>query len=511
MSVDSILEIRAYGAWNGGTSVDNSMFENKGMFFKGHKPVTDEAIEGRIGVRRRIAAPEDERISAIAMQDLLDTSDIDPSRIKIVIGATNIGEDQFDPGPLVRFPFELVRQYCPEAIVFDLYGGCPGFNVATELVFMLSINGVLKKDDISVVVGAENIHRARIFRPLDTSNIIFGDDSLAVALETKGNAISAGHYKKSDKVDFSFNEDFIPGIARKILELAGHEKIDGIIVDNQLGKIQYRTPAVCARIQASLVEQMYPGEAGNGALSHFKDVLEFYNQNVNSFAFDIMTLDRDPAVVEKIAKSYVESGKYGAVVSVYLSSGMSGEIVLHKGEGFTFESPEYGVLDTHTRTHGCFGDFIQFTEAEDGVFAEIDGKGVFLHFTRGAKKHFDDFLSGHNLTLYDIDLLVEHQANFAMIPLTLERVLPVPKADIKPAVADYIANRMVTNIHERGNCSVVCMQRLPYDLQRGALAEDMVQGFPVNRNLDELREAKLILYDSTGTGMTRSGLLLRKR
>ncbi|MDY6851598.1 MAG: hypothetical protein SV487_05950, partial [Thermodesulfobacteriota bacterium] len=188
MSVDSILEIKAYGAWNGGTSVDNSMFENKGMFFKGNKPVTDEAIEARIGVRSRIAASADESISAIAMQDLLDTSDIDFSKVKIVIGATNIGEDQLDPGPLVRFPFEVVRQHCPEALVFDLYAGCPGFNVSTELLFMLSITGVLKKDDISVVVGAENIHRARIFRPLDTSNIIFGDDSLAVALETQGNA-----------------------------------------------------------------------------------------------------------------------------------------------------------------------------------------------------------------------------------------------------------------------------------------------------------------------------------
>ena len=28
-----------------------------------------------------------------------------------------------------------------------------------------------------------------------------------------------------------------------------------------------------------------------------------------------------------------------------------------------------------------------------------------------------------------------------------------------------IANKLITNVHERGNCSVVCMQRLPYDLK----------------------------------------------
>lgn len=28
---------------------------------------------------------------------------------------------------------------------------------------------------------------------------------------------------------------------------------------------------------------------------------------------------------------------------------------------------------------------------------------------------------------------------------------------MKAAVADVVANKMVTNVHERGNCSVVCM------------------------------------------------------
>jgi hypothetical protein len=68
---------------------------------------------------------------------------------------------------------------------------------------------------------------------------------------------------------------------------------------------------------------------------------------------------------------------------------------------------------------------------------------------------------------------------------------------------------MVTNIHERGNCSVVCMQRLPYDLARGDLTPDTIQGFPVNRNLERLRQARTILYDSVGAGMTRSSFLRR--
>ena len=110
----------------------------------------------------------------------------------------------------------------------------------------------------------------------------------------------------------------------------------------------------------------------------------------------------------------------------------------------------------------------------------------------------------------DIDLLVEHQANFAMIPLTLEQVLKRSQKDLKDAVAGVIADKMVTNIHVRGNCSVVCMQRLPYDLQRGALQPDIIQGYPINQNLEKLKHAQTILYDSIGAGMTRSSFIQKK-
>ena len=120
-------------------------------------------------------------------------------------------------------------------------------------------------------------------------------------------------------------------------------------------------------------------------------------------------------------------------------------------------------------------------------------------------------MAPHNLDMDDIDLLIEHQANFAMIPLTLEQVLGGSRAGAKQAAADVIANKMITNIHVRGNCSVVCMQRLPYDLECGALQPDTIQGYAVNQNLDNLRQAKTILYDSIGAGMTRSAFLQRKK
>ncbi|MBP1715277.1 MAG: hypothetical protein H6Q42_3480, partial [Deltaproteobacteria bacterium] len=140
----------------------------------------------------------------------------------------------------------------------------------------------------------------------------------------------------------------------------------------------------------------------------------------------------------------------------------------------------------------------------------IDGKGVFLHATRGAKHHLSRFLDRNRLTLQEIDLLIEHQANFAMIPLTLEQVISNGHPGAKEQVSDYIAHKMVTNVHLRGNCSVVCMQRLPYDLERGTLQPDTLQGYPINRNLKNLKEAQLILFDSVGAGMTRSSFLLRK-
>ena len=139
----------------------------------------------------------------------------------------------------------------------------------------------------------------------------------------------------------------------------------------------------------------------------------------------------------------------------------------------------------------------------------MDGKGVFLYATRGAPAHLSGLLADNNLSIEEVDLLIEHQANFALIPMTLERVLDRGQADLKKEVADFVANRMITNIHERGNCSVVCMQRLPYDLQRDRLAADTIQGFPINQNLERLKQARVVLNDSVGSGMTRSSFLQR--
>jgi len=507
LSLDSILEITAQGAWNEGTLVDNSIYEDKGMHFKGGIPVNNETIQQRIGVRTRVVASAADRIGVKAMQDLLETSCIDPARIKLVIGATNTGDDKYDPGPLIRYPFELISKQCPRAMVMDLYAGCPGFNVSVELAFVLSQAGVLKDGDISVIVGAENIHRANGFKPDDTSSIIFGDDALATALETKTSLKPAGRYFRSDKIKYNLKEDFISDMAGLILELTATDKIDGIIVDNQLGSLEYKIPATAARVQHRLVELMYPEEASKGIFKRFREAIEFYDQNVKSFAYDIMTDGEDTSLVDKIARAYVESGKCNTVVSVYLTPDLSIELRLHKGAGFTFKKPRTGIIDTHTSTHGCFADYIQFLPDNGEIWGDMNGKGVFLYATRGARTHILELLSRNSLTMKDVDLLIEHQANFAMIPMTLEKVLNNGQLDVNKDVIEYIANKMVTNIHERGNCSVVCMQRLPYDLQQGALKADSVQGYPVNRSLDNLKDAHIILFDSVGAGMTRSSIL----
>jgi len=509
MSNNSVLEIVAYGAWNGGTVVDNSIYEQKQLQFKGGIPVNNKTIEERMGVRTRRSAGTDERIGVTALQDLLDTSDIDPFRIKMVIGATNVGDDKYDPGPLIKYPYGIIRERCPAAHVFDLYAGCPGFNVSVELLFMLSLTGFLKPQDLSIVIGAENLHRAKAFKPDDTSNIIFGDDSLATALQTVSNAAPTGRYAGHLSAEFDQSGDPVSEIARIIHELNGNHKIDGIIIDNQLGNLVYRVPATAARVQHALAQLMFPEQAAAGMFGRFKETLEFYDQHIRSFAYDIMSLDADAEWIEQIARAYVESGKYERVVSVYLAPDSSGKITVHEGIGYRFEQPQTGIIDTLTRTHGSFGNFIQAVAENDEIFGDMDGKGVFLYATRGAKTHLDELFSANHLNLDDIDLLIEHQANFAMIPLTLAQLTDRDPQQTKEMVADWIANKMITNVHERGNCSVVCMQRLPYDLKRGALQPDVLQGFEINRNLDRLKEAKLILNDSVGAGMTRSSFLQR--
>ena len=64
---NSVLEIIAYGAWNGGTVVDNSIYEKKGLSFKGGVPVNNKTIEERMGVRTRRTAGTDERIGVTAL------------------------------------------------------------------------------------------------------------------------------------------------------------------------------------------------------------------------------------------------------------------------------------------------------------------------------------------------------------------------------------------------------------------------------------------------------------
>ena len=511
MVADTVLEIMAQGAWNGGNLVDNSIYENKGMTFKGGIPVNNKTIEERIGVRTRIVAPQNERIGVLAFKDLLQTSDLEYSRIKLIIGATNIGEDKWDPGPLVRHPFEMVQSDCPDAQVLDLYAGCPGFNASVEFVFIMSLVGILQPGDLSIIVGAENPHRAEVFEPDDTANIIFGDDAIATALITRGNATPSESECQTTTVRFNAGENYVHNIASRLAELAGPRKIDGIIVDNQLGKLESRVPATAVRVQHNFIEQLYPRETTEGTFKSFRKALQFYDQHVNSFAFDIMTLDPHPDQVAKIATAYADSGKYGRMVSVYLAPNHDVVLALHEGGERSNQKPRWGVIDSLTRTHGCFADYIEAMPSKGEIFGQMNGKGVFLIATRGAKSHLHELLSDNNLTIDDIDLLIEHQANFAMIPLTLEQVLKSDQTDLKNAVADVIANKMVTNIHVRGNCSVVCMQRLPYDLARGALGPDNIQGFSVNQNLENLKQAKTVLYDSIGAGMTRSSFIQRKK
>ncbi len=513
MVADTVLEILAQGAWSGGNLVDNSIYENKGLTFKGGIAVNNKTIEERIGVRTRVVAPQDERIGVLAFKDLLHTSHIDPSRIKLIIGATNIGEDKLDSGPLVRHPFKLVQRDCPDAWVLDLYAGCPGFNVSVELVFMLSLAGILQPGDLSVIVGAENVHRAKVFPPDDTANIIFGDDALATVLETKALVSNGASGAITAKATFNAGNDFARNIAKKLAKLLGPNKIDGIIIDNQLGKIEHRVPATAARVQHHLVEQLYPTETAGGTFKQFRNALKFYDQQVNCFAFDIMTLAPHPDQLAKTADAYVTSGKYKTIASAYLAPDHQVVLSLHAGAGRPYLRPKWGIIDTLTRSHGCFAHYIELLpyKINAEIFGKMDGKGVFLHATRGAAHHLDALMSPNNLAMDDIDLLIEHQANFAMIPLTLAQVVEGGQTELKRAVADIIANKMVTNIHVRGNCSVVCMQRLPYDLQQGALQPDNIQGYPVNQNLEKLKQAKTILYDSIGAGMTRSSFLQRNK
>jgi 3-oxoacyl-[acyl-carrier-protein] synthase III len=394
--------------------------------------------------------------------------------------------------------------------VFDLYAGCPGFNVSVEALYLLALSGALTCGDLAVIVGAENPHRARAFKATDTANIIFGDDAVATALEIGRCAGSSASGRVCAEAAAAGGEDFIAAIADALLPWAAESRLDGIIVDNQLGKIIHRIPATAARVQHALMERLFPKEAAAGAFRNFRTALEIYDSYGAGFGYDLMSADGDPRTVQDIAAAYTASGQYRRLAAVFMKAGRPAQISLIEGAAGARISPGRGVIGSLSRSHGCFAGFIEAKVDEGEAYGEMDGKGVFLYATRSAKAHLSALLAAHRLSLADIDLLIEHQANFAMLPLTLEQVLADQGPAKRPEVARFLADKMVTNIHERGNCSVVCMQRLPYDLARGALTPDTIQGFPINRNLERLRHARTILYDSVGAGMTRSSFLLRR-
>ena len=503
--MSKILEVVGHGAWNGGTVIGNEVFEDKGWRFKNDIPVTSASIEERMGVRTRVAADEGERIGMIALKDLLASANIDPSRIKLIIGATNVGEDRFDPGPLVRHPFSLLEASAPDAVAFDLYAGCPGYNTSVEMAFVMSLAGMLKAGDITIVIGAENLHRAEAFR--DTAAILFGDDAVATALETKTTVTPGGSVDCIGQASGTLNrENYVDDLARLVLDAASGAHVDGILLDNHQGSLYYRVPATAARVQHRMAELTYPEEAASGKLDRFRDALKFYDENVRSFAFDILTMDQDASRVNALAKAYALSGKYRTMAAVFLDADMNVRVSVFTGNDCRFTAPDAGVIDTETRTHGCFAEFIHAIVEENDIYGVMDGKGVFMYATRGARSHLSSLLGRNGLAMKDVELLIEHQANFAMIPLTLEQVLDGGRS----VVADFLANNTVINIHERGNCSVVCMPRLAYDLHRGALKPDTINGFAVNRNLDALKSAKITVHDSVGAGMTRSSFIISR-
>ena len=59
-------------------------------------------------------------------------------------------------------------------------------------------------------------------------------------------------------------DDFIAAIADQLLPWARAGRLDGIIIDNQLGRIECRIPASAARVQHALMERLHPEAAAGG-------------------------------------------------------------------------------------------------------------------------------------------------------------------------------------------------------------------------------------------------------
>eukprot|EP00931_Biecheleriopsis_adriatica_P054838 TRINITY_DN32309_c0_g1_i1.p1 TRINITY_DN32309_c0_g1~~TRINITY_DN32309_c0_g1_i1.p1 ORF type:complete len:466 (+),score=95.49 TRINITY_DN32309_c0_g1_i1:82-1398(+) len=136
----------------------------------------DEWITQRTGIKRRHVLKPDESLaslSALAAQRALESAQMAPEDVELVIHATSTPDDIFGTGPQVA---SLLG--ADQAVAFDLTAACSGFVFALTTAAQYVRSGAYKS---AVVVGADCLSRWVDWSDRGTC-VLFGDGAGAVVI-----------------------------------------------------------------------------------------------------------------------------------------------------------------------------------------------------------------------------------------------------------------------------------------------------------------------------------------
>ncbi|MFT5195572.1 MAG: 3-oxoacyl-[acyl-carrier-protein] synthase-3 [Cellvibrionaceae bacterium] len=164
-------KIIGWGAYTPPTVVTNFDLEEKWE-------TTDEWIVQRSGIRERHYASEAEPTDVLATkaaQKALETADIDPSSLDLIIVGTCLTE-MLTPSVACMVQDNIGAKDVP---AYDISAGCTGFLYSISTAYQFIQTGAYQR---ILVIGAENI--SRFLHVADRSAaVLFGDAAAAVIIE----------------------------------------------------------------------------------------------------------------------------------------------------------------------------------------------------------------------------------------------------------------------------------------------------------------------------------------
>ena len=132
-------------------------------------------------------------IAALAAQDAIDDSKIDPETLDYIIVAHNFGDVikdtiQSDAVPSIASRVkQSLKIKNPKCVAYDVLFGCPGWIEGTIQAHAFMKAGMAKR---CLVIGAETL--SRVLDPHDRDSMIFADGAGASVLELKEEKLQRG-------------------------------------------------------------------------------------------------------------------------------------------------------------------------------------------------------------------------------------------------------------------------------------------------------------------------------